>query len=76
MPFSRWNQSDQDLFCVKLGILAYGERAGVLCLDGFEKFDSARRTGFLKTCEKYAASKGIQFVIASVSDGPLEVVKA
>lgn len=74
VPFSRWNQSDQDLFCVKLGILAYGERAGVLCLDGFEKFDSQRRTGFLKTCEKYAASKGIQFVIASVSDGPLEVV--
>lgn len=72
VPFSRWNTEKQLLFCLRLGVLAHGA-AGFICLDGAERFDSVKRNALLKTAQKYSESDGLQFIIATVSDGPLVV---
>lgn len=73
IPFSRWNTERQLRFCLRIGVLAHGT-AGFICLDGAERFDPEKRKALLKTASKYAEEDGLQFIIASVSEGSLEVL--
>jgi len=72
VPFAKWNTETQHRFCLKIGVLAHGE-AGFLCLDDFEHFDSEKRRLILNACQKYAEKDGLQFLIATVTDGPLAI---
>lgn len=74
VPFGRWNTEKQMRFCLKIAVLAHGE-AGFITLDGAERFDSAHRKALYTAAKKYAEEDGLQFVIATVTDGPLQITE-
>jgi hypothetical protein len=72
VPFVKWSFSDQVLFCLRIAVLAHG-KAGFICLDDAEHLDKERRVMLARTARKYAEEQGLQFIIATVDDGPLAV---
>jgi len=74
VPFARWNDATKMTFCLKLAVLAHGE-AGFICLDGAQQFDPEHRKALYTAAKKYADEKGLQFVIATVTQGPLQITQ-
>jgi hypothetical protein len=75
VPFKRWNTEFKIRFCLRIAVLAHGE-AGFICVDNVEHLDQEKRLALIATAEKYAERDGLQFILASVYDGPLEVKEA
>ncbi len=72
VPLAKWNLADQIVFVLRIAVLSHG-KAGFICLDDAEHLDSEKRKLLTKTAQKYAAESGLQFIIATVGDGPLSV---
>lgn len=69
VPFRRWNEEKQIIFCLRLAVMAHG-KAGFICIDRAESLDSEHRRKLVAAAKKYAERDGLQFLIASVSDIP------
>lgn len=77
VPFTKWNDASKYSFCLKLGVMAHGA-AGFICIDsgGFDAFDPENRKAFMAAARHYVEAEGLQFIIASVGSGPLQVIDA
>ena len=74
VPFARWNDATKMTFCLKLAVLVHGE-AGFICLVGAQQFDPEHRKALYAAAQRYAKEKGLQFVIATVTQGPLQITQ-
>lgn len=72
VPLKKWNTEAQNRFCLRLAMLVNSE-AGFTVIDDAEHFDPSKFAGLVNTAKKYSASKGVQFIIARVTEGPMEV---
>ena len=75
VPIYKWNEADRIVFVLRLAVLCHG-KAGFICLDNLEHLDKDKRVSFMKAAQKYATDSGLQFFIATVGDGPLDVKDA
>ena len=76
VPFPRWNDAAKDQFCLKMAILFRGP-FGLVCIDNMGNFSPARRESVISSCRKYAAEKGMQFLLGIANDdGDLKIKDA
>lgn len=69
IPFDRLNESRRVRLAVDVAMLRAGSLP-ILCVDGLESLDSKS----IAALEDVAVEKGVQLVLAKVTDGPLSVV--
>jgi hypothetical protein len=74
VPLAKWNDASKYQFCLKLGVMAHGT-AGFICIDsgGYDAFDPQHRQAFMAAARKYIETEGLQFIVASVWSGDLQV---
>ena len=74
VPLRKWNEASKYTFVLKLATMCHGT-VGFIVIDsaGFDAFDPAHKKAFLASARKYAQDEGLQFIVATVSEGPLRV---
>jgi hypothetical protein len=73
VPFSCWNDSDKDVACLKVAVLARGSY-GLVCVDDISKYLPDRKKAIIDAAKRYSMESGMQFVFAEAVAGPLTVV--
>ncbi len=74
VPFSRWNEADKDMFCMRMAVLMHGA-CGVVFVDEIGHLTEERKTALMKTAKKYAA-EGMQFIFSQAAETELTVREA
>lgn len=74
VPFSKWNDTAQILFCLKVGRMSHKD-CGLICIDSIDGMDKTMRTGLMRTCTKFANDEGIQFLMGVATEGELRVTE-
>lgn len=74
IPFSKWNDTSQLIFCMKIAKLRPGH-CGLICIDSIDAVDPKTRPALLKTCQKYAEEEGFQFLLGEATGDDLRVAE-
>lgn len=74
VPFSRWNEADKDMFCMRMAVLMHGA-CGVVFVDEIGHLTEERKTALLATARKYAVD-GMQFIFSQAAETELTVREA
>ncbi len=61
VPFSRWNESDKELFCLRMAVLFHG-KCGMVFVDEIGHFTPERRAALVSQAKIYA-KEGMQFIM-------------
>jgi hypothetical protein len=74
VPLSKWNDASRLTLALKIATLCHGQ-AGFVCIDSssFDHFDPERKRACFAALRKYVQVENMQFIVATVSDGPLKV---
>lgn len=74
VPFSRWNEADKDMFCMRMAVLMHGA-CGVVFVDEIGHLTDERKAALMKTAKKYA-TEGMQFIFSQAAETELLVREA
>lgn len=74
VPFSRWNEADKDMFCMRMAVLMHGA-CGVVFVDEIGHLTEERKASLMKTAKKYAV-EGMQFIFSQAAETELTVREA
>ena len=72
VPFSLFNDSDQDLICLRVAVFARGSY-GLVCVDDISGYTEARREKVIAAAREYSSKNGMQFVFGEAVPSPLEI---
>lgn len=75
VPFSLFNDSDKDLVCLRVAVLARGSY-GLVCVDDISGYIPERREKVIAAARQYSKEAGMQFILGEAVDGDLKVVDA
>ncbi len=74
VPFSRWNEADKDMFCMRMAVLMHGA-CGVVFVDEIGHLTEERKKALMATARKYAVD-GMQFIFSQAAETELTVREA
>lgn len=75
VPFSLFNDSDKDLVCLRVAVLARGSY-GLVCVDDISGYIPERREKVIAAARQYSKEAGMQFILGEAVEGDLRVVDA
>lgn len=73
VPFSLFNDSDKDLICLRIAVLARGAY-GLVCVDEISHYTDERREKVLLAAKSYCREYGMQFCFGESVSAPLKVI--